>query len=1164
MSKHRTRVEWLSCSAAPLAAFLLLSAGVAHAQWSPILRATFQAATTGKPVGVVAVDVNGDGRADPVVATTAKELVTLLANPDLTFGRESRTLTDTPSSIAAGDMNAIAAGSGGLPDILLGSSTTTATILLNQPAQTGANRWTTPSGTTTSWGTNDKASTVAIVDFEDGQTNPSLMGSSSSTKTATSRTGDGSGGFPGIDTINAASGTPEKFAFADMNADAKRDMVLLSPDAGLISIYPFVRTLCCPNPDGAALPPGGVEWGTPTTIPLIPGWPRVLAVADVEGSAAAEVLVSIPSPIGALGGPSVSVYGSGEAVPTRGFTPFRSTSTEDVVSMVAFNASTASGGPPDVMAIATSAVNARYIRSLGTLGAAESFQGTVVDMSNAGNVVIGTLGNTSWHWRAPFTRTTLPIPSGYIKTIATRVSGDGLVVVGEVETQGGATRAFRWTLAAGIVVLPEIPGYEGVAMSASGLSNDGSVVGGSLEQDPRSGFIWTSADASRRLPDVLAAAGVADTGYPSVVRDVSPDGKTVVCTDPGGGDTDGGANTVVRLPGHSLGAAVTAIPAPPRIGDMTPYAVKRISGDGLSAVISGNAYVLTQPPRLFRNWPYVARATLTNPADIAIIDEGRRIDGGFGDIYYLGARVIDAGNTPSLWCGLNGPFFFGFPTTPFPTPVASSFTFTEWTATSNDGTILAGNATGVVGGVSGTWPVRQINGGIVPLNITNNSATVNGISQNAIYAVGSTTTSAGTVAIRKSLNGVINTLGDLAGGSNYAIARASNGLGDVVVGQSSSWRGNEAFRWTPEKGMVGLGDLPGGSFFSYANAVSLDGGTVVGYSGATRGTQAFKWTSAKGMVGLGSLNGLSPYSIAWSASHDGTTIVGASRPTTNTSHLHAFRKVGDNPMESLGVLDATRNFSEAIAVTPDGSVIAGDSTRANGDNVAFRWTSATGMVDIGGLPNGGSAMNTTPYAISPGGDIIVGQGLTPSGWRAFIWAAPIGFQDLNTFLPSRGVDLTGWTLTNATGISLYGDFIVGEGVNSVGLTDGFILRWTPQGDGNSISFFNRVNGTFPDMFDSAVTLPNATTLVDMTAADVDGDGRRELVAAMADGKVHIIGLVPFCPPDFNRDSSVDFADIEAFVEAFEGGLLTADQNRDGFIDFDDFDEFVAGFLGGCP
>jgi len=1160
------------CLKLPALGLALLSGGVctpAHAQWSPVLRTTYQA-TTGRPVGIVAADVNGDGRADPVLATTGKELVTLLANPDLTFGRESKPLIDVPSSIAVGDMNPVAPGSGGRPDILLGSLANTATILLNQPGQSGTNRWQTPSGTTTSWATNDRASSVAIVDFEDGQTNPSLLGSSGSTRQATSRTGDGSGGFPGFDSTLAASGTPEKFAFADTNADGKCEMIVLSPDAGLISIYPFVRTLCCPNPNGASLPPGGVEWGAPSFIPLIPGWSRVLAAADVVGSPAAEVLVSIPSPIGALMGPSVSAYSSADVLPVQNFTPARSTPTEDVVSIVALNASTASSGSPDVLAIATSSTNTRFIRSLSTITDAQSFQGTVVDMSDDGRVVVGTAGDTSWCWTAPSTINYLPILSGYTKTVITRISGDGAYAVGEVQTAGGAKRAFRWTNSDGVIVLPEAAGYPGVGMSATSVSLDGSVVAGTLEQNPRSGFIWTSASGSKRLPDMLAAAGIGDTGYPSVVRDIAPDGRSVICTSPSGGDASAGTNTVIRLPGHALGAAVTTIPTPPPpsswIGPstITPYAVRRITADGLKLVGSSDARVLTQPPQLYRNWDVVSAATLTNPTDIQIFAQGTQINGGFGDIFNLGARLNDVGLTPDVWCGRIGPIFAGIDPTPYPVPVASSFTLTEWTAISRDGSVLAGNAKGTVGGVSGTWPVRQINGAIIPLNTTFGFATACGVSLSGIYTVGSISTQDGTTAVRKSLNGETLALGDLAGGANDAVARAANNFGDVVVGVSSSWRGTEAFRWTPEKGMIGLGDLPGGAFFSDALAVSPDGGTVVGSSASARGTEAFKWTSGKGMVGLGFLNGFAPYSVANACSMDGSIIVGVSQASSTPGNLHAFRKAGAAPMESLGTLDGGQNYSDATAITPDGSVIVGSTSSGDRGVVAYRWTSATGMVDIGGLPNNGDRMVTETRAVSPDGNVIVGRGYTSGAWRAWIWTPATGVQDLNAFLAARGINLTGWLLTDARGVSDKGDFIVGEGVNGLGLTDGFIIRWLPQGEATTVSFFSRSAGAFPDQFDSAISLPGGASLVDMTAADVDGDGKRELVAAMTDGKVHIIGLQPNCPPDFNRDATLDFTDVEAFVDAFDAGLITADQNRDGFIDFDDFDQFVAQFLDGCP
>jgi len=54
---------------------------------------------------------------------------------------------------------------------------------------------------------------------------------------------------------------------------------------------------------------------------------------------------------------------------------------------------------------------------------------------------------------------------------------------------------------------------------------------------------------------------------------------------------------------------------------------------------------------------------------------------------------------------------------------------------------------------------------------------------------------------------------------------------------------------------VGLGDLAGGIFASSALGVSANGLVVVGESESTSGTQAFRWTSGGGIVGLGDLPG---------------------------------------------------------------------------------------------------------------------------------------------------------------------------------------------------------------------------------------------------------------------------------------------------------------------
>ena len=60
---------------------------------------------------------------------------------------------------------------------------------------------------------------------------------------------------------------------------------------------------------------------------------------------------------------------------------------------------------------------------------------------------------------------------------------------------------------------------------------------------------------------------------------------------------------------------------------------------------------------------------------------------------------------------------------------------------------------------------------------------------------------------------------------------------------------------------------------------------------------------------------------------------------------------------------------------------------------------------------------------------------------------------------------------------------------------------------------------------------------------------------------------PPCLADFNGDGFVDFFDLDAFVECFEGGSCptgrSADFNDDGFVDFFDLDAFIEAFERGC-
>jgi hypothetical protein len=84
--------------------------------------------------------------------------------------------------------------------------------------------------------------------------------------------------------------------------------------------------------------------------------------------------------------------------------------------------------------------------------------------------------------------------------------------------------------------------------------------------------------------------------------------------------------------------------------------------------------------------------------------------------------------------------------------------------------------------------------------------------------------------------------------------------------------------------MVGLGDLPGGGFSSVAQAASADGSVVVGDSYSASGDEAFIWDATSGMrnlremlatdFGLGAALTGWTLQVAVDVSGDGLTIAG--------------------------------------------------------------------------------------------------------------------------------------------------------------------------------------------------------------------------------------------------------------------------------------------------
>ncbi len=311
------------------------------------------------------------------------------------------------------------------------------------------------------------------------------------------------------------------------------------------------------------------------------------------------------------------------------------------------------------------------------------------------------------------------------------------------------------------------------------------------------------------------------------------------------------------------------------------------------------------------------------------------------------------------------------------------------------------------------------------------------VSADGKVVVGGGQTPDGLQAFRwTSIEGMVG-LGDLPGGNIISNALDVSGNGEVVVGVSHSALGAEAFRWTATTGMQGLGDLPGGAFSSWASGVSWDGSVVVGRSAVgpqTTDTEAFVWTSGSGMIGLGDLPGGSFDSMASDVSADGSVIVGRGSIEHNgNNYSQAFRWTASGGMVALEGLS-----TEAVAVSNDGSVVVGTTVDPLGWITGVVWPESGTLtyLDTPVTPYD----QTLPFDLSGDGSAIVGLAFTSQGPQAVIWDSPNNARLLQDVLTDLGLDLTGWTLESATGISDDGLTIVGTGINPAGHSEAFIAR----------------------------------------------------------------------------------------------------------------------------
>lgn len=339
-------------------------------------------------------------------------------------------------------------------------------------------------------------------------------------------------------------------------------------------------------------------------------------------------------------------------------------------------------------------------------------------------------------------------------------------------------------------------------------------------------------------------------------------------------------------------------------------------------------------------------------------------------------------------------------------------------------------------------------------------------------------------------------LGDLPGGSFGSIGNAISSNGNKVVGYSASANGNqEAFEWTNAGGIVGIGDLAGGAFLSRALGISADGLISVGFgTNSASGIEAFSYNGSS-FTPLGHLAGGGNDSRAFASSSDGSVIVGSSDATAG---VEAFR-YASGVMTSIGDLAGGATSSTATDVSADGNTVVGVGTSANGSE-AFIWQNNT-MTSLGDLDGG--TVSSSSSAVSSTGSTVVGKGTTVSGDEAFVWTQAAGMKNLKTLLLNQGVNVSGWTLSEATDVSQTGKQIVGFGTNPDGETQSFLadlsgtsaytkLQGDFNGDGNTdVLWRNKCTGQ------NHIYLMNGNQILQQAQLDVVND-KSYLIAAIGD------------------------------------------------------------------
>lgn len=384
----------------------------------------------------------------------------------------------------------------------------------------------------------------------------------------------------------------------------------------------------------------------------------------------------------------------------------------------------------------------------------------------------------------------------------------------------------------------------------------------------------------------------------------------------------------------------------------------------------------------------------------------------------------------------------------------------------------------------------------------------------------------------------------------------------------------------------------GGGYGTFGMGVSADGTMAIGYGGTVVSTtRTGKWLGAS-PTAYATFNPVSGYQscTGTAISADGSIAVGTSLLSpASGAPTRATRWVGST-VQDLGLLP-NGHGSYAWGISGDGSVVVGNCLLQTMEQVAYRWSAATGMVPMGTY--NGLIVNSALDA-SYDGSVIVGS--LPSTPHAYRWTQEGGFQDLGV--------ITAGGSSGAWGISSDGSVVVGRasmpgnqqhamrwtsdlGMQSLGVlpsgtsataadtnADGSVIVGScfVTGQGNRAFVWTPGTGMFDLTTYLAERIAGMEGWVLSNAEGVSDDGSTVVGWGTRNGVVHgyrVTGLsftnpCSACAADFDANGGVDGSDLSSFFAEYESGASCADVDQNGGVDGTDLAVFIAAYeAGGC-